>query len=124
MGWPPFMNFNTDKQKLCSSKMVAQFHQPPYPLHTSVRDRLHPDYVAFYNKHLINQQPVHCQPISVSRAAGNALPGPTEPLPVGSKHDILIPRQESCGPNVAIRCFIPPGLPPRSGWPMVLYFHG
>ena len=104
--------------------MVVQFQQPPYPLHPSVKDRLHPDYVTFYNKYLINQTPVYCQPVSASREAGNLLPGPTEPIPVGKKLDILIARKETCGPKVAVRCFTPPGSPPRSGWPLVLYSHG
>ncbi|KIX08220.1 uncharacterized protein Z518_02876 [Rhinocladiella mackenziei CBS 650.93] len=104
--------------------MVAQIQHPPYPLHPSVKDRLHPDYVAFYNKYLLNQQPVHYQAIAISRCSGKVIPTNTEPLPVGMTQDISISRQDTCGPNISIRCFTPQGCPPSSGWPLVLYFHG
>lgn len=48
----------------------------------------------------------------------------SDPLPVGKTEDISISRQESSGPLVPIRCFIPEGEPPGAGWPVVLYFHG
>lgn len=43
---------------------------PPYPLHESVVDKLDPEYVAFYNKHIINQQQVPYQPVAASRTSG------------------------------------------------------
>ncbi|EXJ94238.1 triacylglycerol lipase [Capronia coronata CBS 617.96] len=105
--------------------MVAQIvHHTPYPIHPSVKDRLHPDYVAFYNKYLINQQPAHLQPIAVSRRGGSVVVCNSDPLPVGKSEDICIPRQESAGPEVSIRYFTPQGDPPGSGWPAVLYVHG
>ncbi|KAJ5670838.1 uncharacterized protein N7477_006201 [Penicillium maclennaniae] len=70
--------------------------QPPYPLHESVRDLLDPEYVAFYNKHVINNQQVHLQPVAASRTSGVLIPG--------------------AGPMLE--------NPPAGGWPVMLYFHG
>jgi acetyl esterase/lipase len=105
-------------------KMVAQIHHPPYPLHASVKDRLHPQYVAFYTKYLQDQQPVHLLPLAASRGESKVLPGHSRPLPVGKTEDVTVSRRESCGPSVPIRCFTPPGAPPQAGWPLVLYVHG
>ncbi|KIW98072.1 uncharacterized protein Z519_01656 [Cladophialophora bantiana CBS 173.52] len=104
--------------------MVAQLPRPPYPLHPSVKDRLHPEYVAFYNKFMLNEQQVHHLPLSVARGPRNLPPCHSKPLPVGRVQDISISRRETAGPNILIRCFTPPGIPPRSGWPLVLYYHG
>lgn len=103
--------------------MVAEIKLASYPIHASVKDRLHPDYVAWYNKHLLYQTPAHHLPISVSRAAGTAAVCNSDPLPVGTVQDIHISRQDR-GPDIAIRCFTPEGTPPSTGWPLVLYFHG
>lgn len=107
--------------------MAVQIQAHSFPLHPSVKDRLHPEYVAFYNKHLLNLPPAHCLPLSVSRAGGNAIACHSDPLPVGRVQDICIPqraRQETNGPDIPIRCFTPQGTPPSSGWPLVLYYHG
>lgn len=45
---------------------------PPYPLHESVVDKLDPEYVAFYNQYIINQQQVHYQPVAASRTSGTS----------------------------------------------------
>ncbi|KIY01373.1 uncharacterized protein Z520_02925 [Fonsecaea multimorphosa CBS 102226] len=104
--------------------MVAQLNQPPYPLHPSVKDRLHPDYVAFYNKYILNAQQVHHLPVSVARGTPGVPPCHSRPLPVGRVQDVYISRRETVGPNILLRCFTPPGTPPPSGWPLVLYYHG
>ncbi|KAJ9370637.1 hypothetical protein DTO282E5_4613 [Paecilomyces variotii] len=98
--------------------------QPPYPLHDSVRDRLHPEYVAFYSKYIINQQQVHLQPVSASRTSGILIPGGGPVLEVGKTEDINIKRQETEGPDVPVRVFTPEGTKPEGGWPVFLYFHG
>lgn len=103
---------------------MSQFPQPPYPLHESVKDRLHPEYVAFYNKHLINAPQVHYQPVSASRVGGKIIPGGSDPLPVGKTQDIDLKRQASEGPDVSIRCFTPDGETPSAGWPVMIYYHG
>jgi hypothetical protein len=107
--------------------MVAQLAVPAsesYPLHHTVKNRLHPEYVAFYNKYLLSAQPVYDLSIDEARVSGGAPPSHSEPLPVGKIQDIAIFRRETPGPNVPIRCFTPPGTPPRAGWPLVHYYHG
>jgi triacylglycerol lipase len=97
---------------------------PPYPLHESVRDKLSPEYVAFYNQYIINNQQVHYQPVEASRTSGTLIPGGGPLLTVGQTEDISIPRQASSGPDVKVRCFTPAGGKPHDGWPVLLYFHG
>uniref|UniRef100_A0A8H7TMY2 Alpha/beta hydrolase fold-3 domain-containing protein n=1 Tax=Bionectria ochroleuca TaxID=29856 RepID=A0A8H7TMY2_BIOOC len=102
----------------------ATFPQPPYPLHDSVKDLLDPEYVKFYNEYLLNAPQVHYQPVSASRVGGRLIPGGTDPVPVGATIDVQLPRKESVGPPVPVRVFIPPGIPPPSGWPVFLWYHG
>jgi len=95
------------------------------PLHESVRHRLHPEYVDFYNRHLISLPQAHLQPIAVSRAGSPVVAGGSNPLPVGLVHDYFVQRQGAPGPNVRLRTFTPDGRPPTpAGWPSMLYFHG
>ncbi|KAK4548025.1 hypothetical protein LTR36_010745 [Oleoguttula mirabilis] len=98
--------------------------QPPYPIHHSVKGRLDPEYVAFYNEHIINNQQVHYQPEAASRMSGTLLPGAGPAQTVGTTHDYAIKRVESSGPDVAVRVFTPEGENPLEGWPVVMYFHG
>ncbi|KAF7173731.1 hypothetical protein CNMCM5623_005989 [Aspergillus felis] len=98
--------------------------QPPYPLHDSVKDKLDPEYVDFYNKYVINLQQVHLQPVSASRTSGVLIPGGGPLLDVGKTEDITIKRRATEGPDILLRSFIPPGEKPANGWPAMLYFHG
>ena len=97
---------------------------PPYPLHESVVDRINPEYATFYNKHLIDKQQVHLQPVEASRASGILIPGAGPQLPVGRTDDVRISRQESTGPDILARCFTPEGAAPAGGWPIMIWFHG
>lgn len=98
---------------------------PPYPLHESVRDRLHPEYVAFYNTYLVNLQQAHHQSIEISRNNDQIIPGCGPLLPVGRVEDILVKRKETNGPDIPVRCFVPEGEPQSSaGWPLMMYYHG
>ncbi|KAK3314384.1 Alpha/Beta hydrolase protein [Apodospora peruviana] len=103
---------------------MTQQQQPPYPLHESVVDRIDAEYAAFYNKHIIDKQPVHLQPIEVSRSSGVLNPGAGPLQPCGSTDDWSITRVESEGPDVKVRCFTPIGEPPEAGWPVCVYIHG
>ena len=112
-----------------SSSRLDDF--PPYPLHASVKDKLDPLYVNFYNKHLIDKQQVHLQPVAASRTSGVLIPGGGPELKVGRKDDFYIKRRETKGPEVKCRVFIPEGEPPvegwplaRQGWPLMVYYHG
>jgi acetyl esterase/lipase len=103
--------------------------QPPYPLHLSVKDRIHPEYAAFYNDQIINKQQVQYQPMEAIRAASGVLiPGGGPMLPVGKTEDILFKRQESTGPDVSVRVFTPEISNdqeiPEGGWPVYVYYHG
>ena len=104
-------------------KSIPQPPGPPYPIHQSVINLLSPQYVAFYNKYLVNVQQNHYQSIAISRM-GKVVLGGGPGLPVGKTQDIEIPRQESVGPPVPVRCFTPASMRPPSGWPCVLYLHG
>jgi hypothetical protein len=104
-----------------NDNMVAQLNQPPYLIHASVKDRLHPDYVAWYDKYLLNAQQAHYLPIDAARKHGGPPPAHREPLPVGMTLDLHVTRQESEGPRTPIRCFVPTGCAPKGGWPVVLY---
>lgn len=87
-------------------------------------DRIHPDYVKFYNEHIIDKQQVHLQPVEASRTSGILIPGGGPKLPVGKTEDISFKRKETEGPDVVVRVFTPEGNTPESGWPLMLYFHG
>lgn len=96
-----------------------------YPIHESVRNRLSPEYVEFYERHLINLPQVQDQPISISRAASPIVAGGGKPLPVGKQHDFVVNRTCTSGPEIRVRAFFPEGQPPSAdGWPAVLYIHG
>lgn len=103
---------------------AAGYPQPPYPIHDSVKDKLHPEYVEFYNKYIINNQQVHYQPVEASRTSGTLIPGGGPSLPVGKTEDIAITRIETEGPDVMVRCFTPSGERPVNGWPVMVYYHG
>jgi acetyl esterase/lipase len=104
--------------------MTVTMPQPPYPLHPSVVNRLALQYVAFYNQYMVNVQQPHHQPLAASRLPGKILLAGSAVLPVGSTQDISIPRQETEGPEVVLRCFTPEGDAPENGWPVMLYYHG
>lgn len=103
---------------------TTAYPQPPYPLHESVRDKLHPDYVEFYNKYIIDAQQVHYQPVSVSRSSETLIPGGGPKLLVSKTEDFTIKRCETEGPDITLRCFTPEGEKPVKGWPVFIYFHG
>lgn len=99
--------------------MVAQI----WPLHSSVKDRLHKEYVDFYNKYLINNPRIHQLSLSAARSGGVVCY--SKPLPVGKTQEFSIQRSKTFGPDIRIRSFTPPGTPPRpGGWPLIIYHHG
>ncbi|KAJ9604496.1 hypothetical protein H2200_011332 [Cladophialophora chaetospira] len=119
---PPDRHRDPEKPEMVAE--LAQLHSPLNPLHPSVKNRLHPEYVAFYDKYLVNAQQVHHLPVHVARISGGPPPSHSKPLAVGGIQDVSISRRETSGPNIPLRCFTPPAVPPRSGWPLVLYYHG
>lgn len=103
---------------------IPGVNQPPYPIHESVKHLLDPEYVDFYNQHVINNQQVHLQPVAASRTSGVLIPGAGPMLEVGKTQDLIVQRQATEGPAVPIRVFTPKGEVPAGGWPVMLYFHG
>jgi acetyl esterase/lipase len=98
--------------------------QPPYPLHESIKDKLDPEYVKYYNKNIIDKQQVHYQPADASRSSGVLLPGAGPKLKVQKTEDFKLHRRETEGPDVQIRVFTPTGEKPLNGWPGMVYTHG
>ena len=129
--WTPFMPAtpaprpcDPNKPEEMVATLASQHHLPPFPLHHSVKHRLHPEYVAFYNKYVQYARPVYDLSVDMARISGGPPPSHTDPLAVGKIQDISILRHETPGPDIPIRCFTPPGVPPRNGWPLVHYAHG
>ena len=87
-------------------------------------EKLHPDYVKFYNEHIFDKQQVHLQPVEASRTSGVLIPGGGPNIPVGKTEDFSFPRKATDGPEVVVRTFTPEGERPAEGWPLMLYFHG
>jgi acetyl esterase/lipase len=98
--------------------------QPPYPLHPSVATRFAQQFIDYYSMHMLNAQQAHFQDLAVSRLAGRIATGSSQNMAVGAIHDLRIPRQESSGPDVPIRVFVPEGEAGAKGWPVILYYHG
>ncbi|RMD39574.1 hypothetical protein DV735_g5551, partial [Chaetothyriales sp. CBS 134920] len=96
----------------------------PFPIHPSVADKLSPQFIDFYNQHYLYTTPVHLQSFIPARVADTPNPGSSPSLPVGAICDLTIPRRESSGPAVKIRCFVPAGASPAKGWPVTIYYHG
>ncbi|RMZ89632.1 hypothetical protein DV736_g3137, partial [Chaetothyriales sp. CBS 134916] len=96
----------------------------PFPIHPSVADKLSPQYIEFYNQHNLYTTPVHLQACLPLRLGDTPNPGSSASLPVGGVCDFAIPRHESSGPPVKVRCFLPQGEWPANGWPVTVYYHG
>jgi hypothetical protein len=91
-----------------------QIHQP---IHPSMIPRLDPEYVQFHNKCLAQIVPPHTIPWTPSLRDGPAVPGGSDPLPVGETQDIDLT-------HTKFRAFTPEGASPPNGWPCFIFFHG
>lgn len=89
-----------------------------------MQDRLDPEYVEFYNKHIINIQQVQYLPIGTSRSSGILIPDAGEQPPVGEIKDYDISKFGAAGPDFKVRVFTSDGHKPSAGWPVTLWFHG
>ena len=120
-----FLQFASEATTLACCLMGDIMAPPPsYPIHPSVANRLHPQYLAFYNKHLLYAPQAHLLPLKASRENGKPIPGARPSVPVGRTVDFFLTRRETAGPEVRIRSFTPPGPAPAEGWPVLLYSHG
>lgn len=103
------------------------FDTAPITIHESVIDEMDPEYVAFFNKVLINRPDIletHKYPVAVTKAGGNTMPGQAPPVEMSEIYDFRIPRKYTEGPEIPARVFIPKGEKPSSGWPCMIWFHG
>lgn len=98
-----------------------------FPLHPSQESRLNPQYKAFYNKVGIDTPPLRFFPIEMIRSVEEPpFPGCGPDVPVGKKEDMSITPDAgpAKGVTIPMRCYTPPGLAPKKGWPVVVMYHG
>ncbi|KAJ7254345.1 alpha/beta hydrolase fold-domain-containing protein [Mycena haematopus] len=93
---------------------TPQIHQP---IHPSMIPRLDPEYIEFHNKSLAQLVPPHTLPWSPALRDVPAVPGGSDPLPVGATEDIDLT-------HTKFRAFTPQGASPANGWPCFIFFHG
>lgn len=103
--------------------------EPPHALHESVKSRLDPEYVGFFNEHMTEASKLlytHRVPLNETRAGGNVMPGQAELCPLSKTFDVKIPRKhtDASAPEIPARVFVPVGTPPANGWPLFIWFHG
>jgi len=89
----------------------------PSTIHPSIIPRLDTEYATFHNKYIIHLPQVHELPWNPSVRNIFAIPGSSDPLPVGKVEDFNLSR-------CRIRAFVPEGPRPQRGWPVFIFFHG
>ncbi|KAF7299125.1 Abhydrolase-3 domain-containing protein [Mycena indigotica] len=94
--------------------MSATIHQP---IHPSMLPRLDAEYIEFHNTALATIVPPHTLPWDPALRNSPAVPGGSQPLPVGSTQDIDLT-------HTKFRAFTPEGSAPANGWPCFIFFHG
>ncbi|KAF5379553.1 hypothetical protein D9757_009278 [Collybiopsis confluens] len=97
----------------------SEHEHPKQPIHPSVISRLDPAYVSFHEKYLQHIPPM--KTIPWNPALMRSLPpfsGIREPLKVGEIKEFSLKHGQK------MRAYIPPGGPPKNGWPALIYFHG
>lgn len=100
----------------------------PFTLHESMKDKLDPEYVKFFNSTLSTLPNIiytHRTPLKKLKEAGNVLPGQATPSEMEKIFDIEIPRKHTSAPkSIPARVFVPKGTQPENGWPLFIWFHG
>ncbi|KAI9509075.1 Alpha/Beta hydrolase protein [Russula earlei] len=86
-------------------------------LHPFIIPRLDPEYVAFHNVHIVHLPQVHELPWDPSIRNTYAIPGSSQPPPIGKVEDFNLSR-------CRVRVFTPEGPCPEPGWPVFIFFHG
>lgn len=100
---------------------------PYHPVHSSIENRLNPQFRDYYNETFARRARVCDVPIELIRAAPKARwPGSADPLPTGKTEDILVTPASgpAKGVQIPIRAHTPPGDAPSGGWPAMVYYHG
>ncbi|KAJ3878666.1 alpha/beta hydrolase fold-domain-containing protein [Lentinula edodes] len=96
---------------------------PKQPLHDSIISRLDPEYVIFHEKYLQHITPPHSLPWDPvkMRAPPEFGAASRKPVEVGKIAEYELKKG---GHGRKMRAYTPPGQPPTTGWPVILYFHG
>ncbi|KAF9069074.1 alpha/beta hydrolase fold-domain-containing protein [Rhodocollybia butyracea] len=90
------------------------------PLHPSIISKLDPEYVAFHEKYIQNMTPREQLPWDPI-AMRIPLPIGKKPIDVGKVEEFELKRG---GHGRMMRAYTPIGEPPKTGWPVLVYFHG
>lgn len=90
------------------------------PLHSDVREKLHPEYVAFYDKHLADWQPPDYSLWDPSIRSQKSPMGLADlaPVDVKSIKDIRI------ADELTLRVYSPDVTQPEEGLPIFAWLHG
>lgn len=100
----------------------------PLKLDASMKDKLDPEYVAFFSEILCRRPDIletHKYPVAETKAGGNVIPGQAAPMEMAKIYDFEIPRKyTSAETSIPARVFVPKGEVPAAGWPCTLWFHG
>lgn len=98
-----------------------------FEIHESVKSTLDPKYIEFFNQTLVDKPGLlatHRQPLSVTRAGGNVIPGQTPPEPMKRIFDIKIPAKYAAVEDIPARVFVPECEAPEGGFPLFIWYHG
>ena len=89
------------------------------PIHPEIRAHLDPEYVAFHDKHLQTILPSELSSWDSSLRFTPSAFGfaSLKSVEVQSIEDVILK-------HCQLRVFIPRATPPKTGWPVVLWFHG
>ncbi|KAH7120498.1 Alpha/Beta hydrolase protein [Dactylonectria macrodidyma] len=88
------------------------------PLHTAVRAKLDPEYVAFHDQYMQYVQPDDSKVWDgTARTQPSLPPGGIPPVPVGDIKDFRVGQ-------FRLRAYTPTGECDLDGWPVLLWFHG
>ncbi|KAJ3511130.1 hypothetical protein NMY22_g15750 [Coprinellus aureogranulatus] len=87
------------------------------PIHPSLLSKLDPQYIQFHSKHIVNLVPPHTLPWDPAIRNAPAVPGGSEPLPVGKIQDFDVGKTK-------VRAYTPEGNAPEGGWNTFIFFHG
>ncbi|KAJ4482303.1 alpha/beta hydrolase fold-domain-containing protein [Lentinula aciculospora] len=93
------------------------------PLHHSIISRLDLEYITFHEKYLQHLTPPHTLPWDSAkmRVPPTYGAGSKTPLDVGNITEYELKKG---GHGRKMRAYTPFGQPPKTGWPVILFFHG
>lgn len=94
---------------------------PKQPLHPSIVPKLDPEYIAFHEKYLQNMTPREQLPWDPITMRVPLAIGSKKPLDVGKIEEFELKKG---GYGRMMRAYTPIGEPPKTGWPILVYFHG